>query len=59
MFYEIEELQDLATAVDEPFSDTKLVTLGIDLIKNTSEKGLTEWYKKKYQSRMEALYATF
>ena len=48
MYNEVEDLQDLATAAVNPFSDTQIVTLGIDLIKNTGdfEKGLTEWYEK-------------
>ena len=47
MFNEIDELQDMATAAENEFSDQQIVNLGIHLIKNTGdfEKGITEWYE--------------
>ena len=47
MFNEIDEMQDMATAAENEFSDQQIVNLGIHLIKNTGdfEKGITEWYE--------------
>ena len=49
MFNEIDELQDMATATENAFSDQQIVNLGIHLIKNTGdfEKGIIEWYEAK------------
>ena len=46
LYNDVEELQELATASDSPFSDTQMVNIGVQLIKNFNdyEKGLSEWY---------------
>ena len=46
MFNEIEELQDIATASSNAFTDKQMINIGIQCIKNFNdfEKGLSEWY---------------
>ena len=48
LYNEVEDLQELATAAQNPYTDTQLVNLGIRLIKNMAdfEKGLTDWYAR-------------
>ena len=48
MYNEVDELKDLAEAAKNPFSDSQLVNIGLNLIKNTGDykKGLIEWYEK-------------
>ena len=48
LYNEIDDLQDLAVAAKNPFSDSQLVILGMRLIKNTGdfEKGIQEWYDR-------------
>ena len=48
MYNEIQDLQDLATAANNAFSDRQLVLIGIHLIKNMNdfEKGLIDWYAR-------------
>ena len=44
MFNEIQDLQDMAIAANNAYSDTQMVNLGIHLIKNLCdfEKGLID-----------------
>ena len=48
MYNEIQDLQDLAIAATNAYSDKQLVAIGIQLIKNMNdfEKGLTDWYAR-------------
>ena len=46
LYNEVEDLQELAVAAQNPYSDPQIINLGIKLIKNMCdfEKGLTTWY---------------
>ena len=48
MYNEVQDLQDIATAANNSFSDTQIVNLAIQLIKNMCdfEKSLIDWYAR-------------
>lgn len=68
MYNEIQDLQDLATAANNAYSDKQLVSLGIHLVKNMNdfEKGLIDWYARptvdhnytNFKSHFEGAYQT-
>ena len=48
LYNAIQDLQDLAIAANNAYSDKQLVAIGIQIIKNMNdfEKGLTDWYAR-------------
>ena len=48
MYNEVQDLQDMATAANNSFSDTQIVNMSIQLIINMCnfEKGLIDWYAR-------------
>ena len=47
LFDELEELQNIAVAASNPYTDTQIVNIALTLIKNFNdfEKGLTSWFE--------------
>ena len=51
LFNELEELQQVACAALNPYTDTQMVNIALRLIKNLNdfEKGLTSWFERPVQ----------